>query len=221
MKIKNCKDKINKLYDQLIEFVFPIWLPIIAIIFLIIVSIFHKHCENIYSQVLALNFYIDKIIFKEELLGSLLEIPIVLLGIYITIISVFGIGFSKATILVAQNNKSGYFIKYAQTAIISAIMLLVSTIVYDLISLKIWTLIYLDFLIWCLANFVRFIIITMKMYTINIKEANNEAIKADEKVEELITKLNKVISEKSNQDITSDEYFNRVAKANQEKTNNS
>jgi len=215
--INNLKNKFNKFFDILIEFIFPRCLPLIFIIFLVIAYSLQEYIGKWYIKVQEFQIFVNESILTTSLLGSLVEIPILLLGIYITVISVFGIGFSKATVLVAKNNQAKNFIKYAQVAIVSAVLFLMSTILYDLISFELWALVYLNILIWCFANFIRFITITMKMYTINIQDADEQAMNSENSATELCRTINRLLDDKTNPDIDSDEYYNNIVKKNENK----
>ena len=218
--IKNLKGKIKdiceKSFDFTIEFIFPKWLPLVFILSIIILYTLQKYIINLSILINRANEFIVTNILKESLLNSLIEIPIVMLGIYITVISVFGIGFSRATVIISKNGLAEKFIKYTQISIISAIVFLIGTITYDLFSSKLWTFLYLDLIIWCFSNFVRFIDITMKMYSINIKEASKEEKNSEEALSALDKKLNILIDDKENKKFEEDAYFREIQNLNEQ-----
>lgn len=203
--------------ETVLEYVFPRWIPLGLICVLILMKLLSYEVEAVAALLTSYNNLLSQEILSSDVIESLIGFPVMLIGVYITVISVFGIGFSKATVLLSESNAVDKFIKYAQVSILSAIILLFSTILHEVISWDNWSIVYLIIILWATTNFLRFIIITLRMYTINIREANQIERKSDELMKTLIHEVKLLRQENIGKEYASNDYFEELVRTNEKK----
>jgi len=142
----------------------------------------------------------------------LITVSVVVIGFYITVISVFGSNYSIAIVKVSEFNKTNDYIKYAERAVISAFFHFIMLIFYDLWIAKnqIFIFIYLTLFSWLIATFIRFSSITFKMYKYNIKKAYELLEKEKRDKEDLLILINKIKNMLEVRNINNEEYFKRL-----------
>lgn len=161
-----------------IEKVFPKlgFFMLVLFIMIYIVAVINIEFKNkISTFMIPMVSFIEKSIVTQNRGESFLNMSVLIISFYVTVISVFGVGFSRATVLLAQKDEAISFIKYSKYAILSSVLCLITTIFYDSIAIGMGIVIYALLLLWTFANFIRFVIISIEMFSANILNAYKDA----------------------------------------------
>ena len=161
-----------------IEKVFPKlgFFMLVLFIMIYIVAVINIEFKNkISTFMIPMVSFIEKSIVTQNRGESFLNMSVLIISFYVTVISVFGVGFSRATVLLAQKDEAISFIKYSKYAILSSVLCLITTIFYDSIAIGMGIVIYALLLLWTFVNFIRFVIISIEMFSANILNAYKDA----------------------------------------------
>lgn len=111
--------------------------------------------------------------------STFITVSAILIGFYVTTMSVFGTSVSQAVVKISKGGRSKQFIKYSSSALFFAFLLLIFSIALDVMPwLYIKTHLYITVFLWMLFSAIRFAVIIIVMYWLNINSAN-EAIKRE------------------------------------------
>ena len=171
-KIKKIKIKFIKCFNQFIEK----YLNYLAFIFLIIIfAIYVLSIKFSFFQKLEITIYsfINLELFIESRISTLTTISVVLIGFYITVMSIFGTSYSKAIVKISRNDLGNKFMNYANISIFITFIYFLLTIFFDIFNNKLFLYFYSSIFIYTITNFIRFSSIVLKMYKVNITKASN------------------------------------------------
>lgn len=196
------------------------WILFIPIVFLVLSTILYflsfsdsllKNCFQIFEQLLKTK------IFSETRVSSLINISVVLIGFYITIMSIFGSNFSTAIVDISEKGLGGKFIAYTKGSLISAFIYFIVTIFFDIFKLKFFIFIYSAIFLWVITNMIRITYITIKLYGYNINNANEEIKKQNNVNQQMITLLQEIKDLHNRKD---DQYYQNLKKTVQKQKEN-
>lgn len=167
-----------------------------------IVMILIKHI----GEVDFINFiwqnYINHIknsIFTANSRDFLINVLSILSGFVITIISVFGIGYSKATIKICEEGLEEKFCKIAKEIMyVSIVLLAIIIFIYNITNNEICSIILLLALIFVVIRFIVFSVVVIKMFDYNMKNAKQEYEENEKQTEKIIELLEKIAKEEEN-----------------------
>lgn len=159
-KLNNFIDKVSNCVSYLTEIILPKALMIIMILGYIIINFIGSN-KIISSVDNSLKF-----MFATNRMSMLSTISVVLIGIYITVVSVFGSSQSVAIVKISKADLGGKFISYAELALISSFIHFIITIFYYESTLFLY--IYSIIFVWMITSFIRFVTVIFKMYKDNI-----------------------------------------------------
>lgn len=188
--MKKINKKFNEIIENGIEYLFLIGVVINILIILNMYTIKIEYLCNLYNSYLS---YILNNILAEDNRELLINILSILLGFIITIISVFGIGYSKATVKICEENLEKKFCTIAKKILcIATILLIIVFFGYDMRKIQIFTMGFFLLLIYFFIKFIVFGMIVLKMFNYNIQNSKKE-FEEDEKLKkEIILLLRKM-----------------------------
>ena len=171
------------------------WIITVPIVFLILsfilyvlsyINVFLKNCFIIFQQFLKLQ------IFSSTRISALINISVVLIGFYITIMSIFGSNSSTAIIDISREGLSGKFMSYIKNSLISTFSYFIVTIFFDVFKFEFFVFIYATIFLWVIVNMIRIIYITIKLYGYNIENANIKIEEQNKRDSEMIKLLQEI-----------------------------
>ena len=187
------KKKINSIIEASPKYII-IFTVIIAIIFFLNTYIFKIDCITICKEQIS-TYTLEKI-FGENNQDMLINLLSIITGFVITIISVFGIGYSNATVKIVEAKLDKKFSGIAKKIMfISILLLIVIVFFYDIRKNEIIRFLILDGLLYIILQFMVFGIIVFKMFEYNISESKSEYSQSEKKTNEIINLLKKIAGE--------------------------
>ncbi len=208
--MENEKKKLKRLLNWLIEKglnCLPMAFFILAVS-LMLGSIYNDTLLEYYN--LIQSFMSDKI-FTSARTEALSTIAVVLIGFNVTIMSVFGSSYSKAIVIISQNDGTKDFTSYSKSSLFSSFIFFICTIFSDTLAVDFFTFIYTSIFIWVITSFVRFTVIVLKMYDVNIKEAAQIAGEEAKEKGELINSLRELKEiMRVKETLANEDYFNNI-----------
>lgn len=178
---------MKKIFNRLIL----IYVTKIPLVFLVVTTGLFVFLPDDSMLFLILNRLADNIsenFLTDTKLDTLTTVSVTLSGFCVTIMSVFGVGVSNATIEIAKNGLSYEFMKYAIEATISSFIFFGITILMDLVDNNYIVMFYIFIMLWAILNFIRFSIVVLAMYKNNINNVHKE-IEEEEMYKANIQKL--------------------------------
>jgi hypothetical protein len=201
-KLKAIKIELKKWFNKFIEK----YLNYLGLVFLIITLLLYAFSNN-FSFIRKLEIFIYKFLRFELLVESrvstLTTISVVLIGFYITVMSVFGTSQSKAIVKISRNNLGDKFMNYANRSIVTTFVYFLATIFFDLLNHRVLLYFYTSIFIYMITNFIRFSSIVLAMYKENITEASDimdQEIKEKKQLLKLLREIKDSNSERNNKD---------------------
>lgn len=162
-------------------------LPCIPGILLIIACILYiLPCKNYVTIIII---FLESSIFDQQRINSLINVSVVLIGFYVTIMSIFGSNSSVAVVAISKANLSHKFTSYIRTALISTFIYLIFTIFYDAIKLEFIILLYTINFLWVVVNLIRIAYLSINLYDYNIKQSANIKENEDKNNQEILNLL--------------------------------
>lgn len=188
--MKKIKNKINELIENGTNYIFVIFSIINIIMFLNRYILKIEIIDNIYNVYLD---YIIKNILSKNNRDFLINILSILSGFVITIISVFGIGYSKATIKICEDRLEEKFCKIAKEIVYTSIILLAMILLmYNIREFEIFTIIMFLLIVYIIIRFMIFGVVVFKMFDYNIKNSKIEFEEDNRQNKEIIMLLRKI-----------------------------
>jgi len=201
-KLKPIKIRLKKWFNKFIEK----HLNYFGLVFLVITLLLYGLSNN-FSIIRKIEFFIyDFLKFEllvESRVSTLTTISVVLIGFYITVMSVFGTSQSKAIVKISRNNLGDKFMNYANRSIVTTFIYFLATIFFDLLNHRVLLYFYTSIFIYMITNFIRFSSIVLAMYKENITEASDimdQEIKEKKQLLKLLREIKDSNSEINNQD---------------------
>lgn len=204
------KIKLKKVFSYIIEFILP-KLPLMLLVLSALVEFLSPSGTPLSTYIHKIKFFLDERLFTVSRLEMLTTISVVLIGFYITVISVFGSSYSQAVVIISKNQYSNLFIKYASYAILSAFIYFLLTIFYDVFQWDFFVFIYTSIFLWLVANFIRFSLIILLMYKENINKASDIVENEEKYKRELFTILKEIKERYTFNEMQNEIYrFNKI-----------
>ncbi len=187
------KKKINSIIEESPKYII-IFTVIIAIIFFL--NTYKFKIDYITTCKEQISIYTLEKIFGEDNQDMLINLLSIITGFVITIISVFGIGYSNATVEIVEAKLDKKFSSIAKKIMFISILLLITIIFfYDIRKNEIIRFIMLDGLLYIILQFMVFGIIVFKMFEYNISESKSEYKQSEKQTNEIINLLKKIAGE--------------------------
>ncbi|SDC57461.1 hypothetical protein [Halanaerobium congolense] len=219
-KLKPIKIGLKKWFNKFIEK----YLNYFSLVFLVITLLLYGLSNN-FSIIKKLEFFIyDFLKFEllvESRVSTLTTISVVLIGFYITVMSVFGTSQSKAIVKISRNNLGDKFMNYANRSIVTTFVYFLATIFFDLLNHRVLLYSYTSIFIYMITNFIRFSSVVLAMYKENITEASDimdQEIKEKKQLLKLLREIKDSNSERNNQD-SEEKLKKMIEKTEKEKEN--
>lgn len=188
------KKNLNSLIEQSPKYII---LLILIIIILFTFNTYFLKINFITFLKEQISNYIINNVFGDEKQDTLINLLSIITGFVITIISVFGIGYSNATLKIVEAKLDNKFSNIAkQIMFISILLLIIIIFFYDIRKIELVSLIMLSGLIYVIFKFLVFGIIVFKMFEYNISESKKEFTQNEEQTNEIIHLLKKIAGEK-------------------------
>lgn len=173
---------------------------VISIMMIVIIFFFinkYKLNINIISKAeFWCSKYISDNIFGDESQDMLINILSIITGFVITIISVFGIGYSKATLKIVEAKLDKKFSNIAkEIMLVSVALLIVILFAYNIRNNEFMSFFMFIGLSYIILEFLAFGMIVFKMFEYNISESKDEAEQNEEQTNEIINLLRKIAGE--------------------------
>jgi hypothetical protein len=201
-KLKKIKLELKKRFNKFIEK----HLNYFGLVFLVITLLLYRFSNN-FSIIKKAEIYIYEFLklelFIESRVSTLTTISVVLIGFYITVMSVFGTSQSKAIVKISRNNLGDKFMNYANRSIVTTFVYFLATIFFDLLNYRVLLYFYTSIFIYMITNFIRFSSIVLAMYKENITEASNimdQEVKEKKQLLKLLREIKDSNSERNNQE---------------------
>jgi len=219
-KLKPIKIRLKKWFNKFIEK----HLNYFGLVFLVITLLLYGLSNN-FSIIRKIEFFIyDFLKFEllvESRVSTLTTISVVLIGFYITVMSVFGTSQSKAIVKISRNNLGDKFMNYANRSIVTTFIYFLATIFFDLLNHRVLLYFYTSIFIYMITNFIRFSSIVLAMYKENITEASDimdQEIKEKKQFLKLLREIKDSNSEINNQE-DEERLKKMIEKTEEEKEN--
>ncbi|WP_039241035.1 hypothetical protein [Clostridium botulinum] len=171
--------KLNNIFGMLIETI----IQYIPLVFLIIITAMYilpfRNCLDPIFKWLIID------IFTKERVSSLVNISVILVGFYVTIMSIFGSNSCIAVVEMSKAKLANKFTSYIKKALLSTFIFLIYTIFYDTVKFRFLMFLYVIIFTWVIANLIRVAYLSIKLYEHNIKKAytiNEEQNKLNKEV---------------------------------------
>lgn len=147
------------------------WILLVPILYLAFVlfinQVFSEQASRIFHSFYDTN-YIYRMMISPQI-STLTTVSAVLIGFYVTTMSVFGTSTSHAASKIADGNKTDQFIRYSCTALGSAFCVLLYSIILPILP---WifakTHLYIACFLYMIFSAIRFAAVVMVMYSDNI-----------------------------------------------------
>lgn len=196
------------------------WILKIPIAFLILsgilfvlsfTSIFFNNIFTIFDT------FLKNQMFTSTRISQLINVSVVLIGFYMTIMSIFGSNPSQAIVNISKGGLSRKFISYIKNSLLSTFIFFIVTIFFDFFTSKFFVLIYGTIFLWVLMNMIRMTYITIKLYGYNISNANKALAEKNKQKREMLSLLQEI---KDLHDKNSIEYYNNIKESVQKQKEN-
>lgn len=203
-------EKTKKNLKYLLNYLIEVIIPIIPYCYIIISAL--RSLVQVDDLRLAIAFQefeknVDAKLFSTTKIEMLTTISVVLIGFYITVMSVFGTSYSKSIIEISGANLGKKFIRYSSLSLGYAFLFLVTAVMYDVFSFTFKSGLLFFLLIAMLTNCARYTIIVMLMYSTNISSAKQNSDICDNQNKEIISLLHKISSSISVNNITNNQEY--------------
>lgn len=185
------RKRINIFIEALPNIVLILTVSLIIILFLNENILKLEFINKVYQNLVT---YARETIFNVDMQDIHINLLTIIMGFVITIISVFGIGWSNAIIKICEHNLEDKF-SFRATRIICVTMILSITMLFlynELIKNNIIMLLVLSLEIFSILDFFVFGIIACKMFENNIKMAKDEYDSQNKKDEEIMYLLREI-----------------------------
>ncbi|MGP4070665.1 hypothetical protein [Halobacillus sp. B29] len=180
--------------DSLFELILPkvfLGLIVVSFFYFLIINIPFFDVESM-AKLSEFEEELSSILFNENKSSLLINISVVLIGFFITVMSVLGTNYSKAVSKLVEDNVSDRFISYSAWALTYAFTFLILSILNTDFSEEGVTLIYSFLFCALLANAIRFTLIVIEIFRKNISGSCDEVREQDQKEKELIGLLREI-----------------------------
>ena len=180
--MENIKSQINRIIENGTNYIFIIFVIMNIAMFLNKYIFKIEIINNIYNGYLD---YIINSILSEENNDFLINI--------LSILSGFGIGYSKATIKICEEELEEKFCKIAKEIVyLSIILLAMILLVYNIRKVEIFTIIMFSLIVYIIIRFMIFGMVVFRMFDYNIKNSKIEFEEDNRQNEEIIKLLRKI-----------------------------
>lgn len=179
----------NSPYLNLISKIIEKWVFCIPIIYLALSIVYTKPSVEFASHLFRYfshsNFIYKNMIYPQ--ISTIITVSAVLIGFYVTSMSVFGTSASYATNKIANGNKTDQFIKYSCVALGTAFVVLLYSVVLPVLP---WifakTHLYIFCFLFMILAALRFAAVVILMYSININTIGGAMNQQVEVFQELV-----------------------------------
>lgn len=187
------KKKLNLIIEQCPKYI------IVLLWFIIIVFMVNTYKLEInfitFLKEQTSNYIINNI-FGNEKQDMLINLLSIITGFVITIISVFGMGYSNATLKIVEAKLDKKFSNIAkQIMFISILLLIIIIFFYDIRKIELVMFIMFSGLLYVVLQFLVFGMIVFEMFEYNISESKKEFTQNEEQTNEIIYLLRKIAGE--------------------------
>jgi len=204
---QNLSIRINKIINIFIEDILNV-LPYLFLVFSFI--LFYFDIPPLEGAFHNLYIFLIEQLFTRDRINTLTTVAVVLIGFYVTIMSVFGANYSQAVLKISNSKLSKKFTGYAGQGLVVTFVYFVFTIFYDTVGWKFFIFIYGFTFLLVISNFIRFAMIILKMYDENINSASEVIAEEQKTRNELITILRQ-IKDTCNTSVTNNsDYFYKL-----------
>ena len=208
------KKKLNLIIEQCPKYI------IVLLWFIIIVFMVNTYKLEInfitFLKEQTSNYIINNI-FGNEKQDMLINLLSIITGFVITIISVFGMGYSNATLKIVEAKLDKKFSNIAkQIMFISILLLIIIIFFYDIRKIELVMFIMFSGLLYVVLQFLVFGMIVFKMFEYNISESKKEFTQSEEQTNEIIYLLRKIAGEEK----LNIEKYEECKKFNEDMANN-
>ncbi|MDR5659016.1 hypothetical protein RH915_05900 [Serpentinicella sp. ANB-PHB4] len=205
-------EKQKKVKHWLIEKGISI-IPVVFIMFFFTVKILSNQSELMLNIINHSKLFLNKI-FCQETINSLGTISAILIGFNVTIMSVFGTSYSQAVVTISDKKLTSTFTSYAKMSLWSSFIFFLATIFHETVfSFSFSIFIYTFIFLWVLTSFVRFAIIVLRMYEVNIENTSKSSKEKKEESHEITIILREIREQlKNEKNLSDDDYFQNIKK---------
>lgn len=187
------KKNLNLIIEESPKYIILFTLVVLIIFYL---NTFTFKIEYIIDCKEQISNYVLNNIFGDNNKEMLINLLSIISGFVITIISVFGIGYSNATVKIVEANLDKKFSSIAKKIMFVSILLLIVIIFsYDIRKNEFIRFIMLDGLLYTVLQFMVFGIIVFKMFEYNISESKTEYSQNEKQTNEIIYLLKIIAGE--------------------------
>lgn len=194
------EQKIGEKVDLIFELSPEIFLIIsLFIVMILCINYYFIKIDVIYGIEDAINNYINSEIFSNSGQDNLVNLMSIITGFIITIVSVFGVGYSSAMLKIVEAKLDRKFSAISKKIMyLSIILLLVIIFAYDIRNIKWMGQFLLIALVYNFLNFAVFGCVAFKMFDYNISQSKKELTKEEERIDEVVYLLRKIAKEDEN-----------------------
>jgi hypothetical protein len=179
--IRNIKSTITNIIGVIIEKLL-LFFPLVYIIIVLCDFVGHGQHTDHFARLLINNVISVQI-------NTLTTVSAVLIGFYVTTMSVFGTSLSSSILKISKSKLVDKFIEYSVTALVSAFIFLLLSIFLNVLPDKLIKVhIYFALFLFMITAAIRFAFIVILMYRDNIDSAN-KIIEQDKKERERLLAL--------------------------------
>lgn len=208
------KKMLNLIIEQCPKYIMVLT-GIIIIVFMLNTYKLEINCITFLKEQTS-NYLINNV-FGDENQDMLINLLSIITGFVITIISVFGMGYSNATLKIVEAKLDKKFSNIAkQIMFISILLLIIIIFFYDIRKIELVRFIMFDGLLYVVLQFLVFGMIVFKMFEYNISESKKEFTQSEEQTNEIIYLLRKIAGEEK----LNIEKYEECKKFNEDMANN-
>ena len=208
------KKMLNLIIEQCPKYIMVLT-GIIIIVFMLNTYKLEINCITFLKEQTS-NYLINNV-FGDENQDMLINLLSIITGFVITIISVFGMGYSNATLKIVEAKLDKKFSNIAkQIMFISILLLIIIIVFYDIRKIELVRFIMFDGLLYVVLQFLVFGMIVFKMFEYNISESKKEFTQSEEQTNEIIYLLRKIAGEEK----LNIEKYEECKKFNEDMANN-
>ena len=208
------KKMLNLIIEQCPKYIMVLT-GIIIIVFMLNTYKLEINCITFLKEQTS-NYLINNV-FGDENQDMLINLLSIITGFVITIISVFGMGYSNATLKIVEAKLDKKFSNIAkQIMFISILLLIIIIFFYDIRKIELVRFIMFDGLLYVVLQFLVFGMIVFKMFEYNISESKKEFTQSEEQTNKIIYLLRKIAGEEK----LNIEKYEECKKFNEDMANN-
>ncbi len=185
------KDLINKIKWGIIIEKWIMKIPIIFAALLFFIYLLSYKILFFNKSYLILSNFLNRL-FAKDRMSTLINISVVLIGFYVTIMSIFGSNVSAAIVKLSENELSENFIKYIKSGLFFAFSYFFLTIFFDVFKSNLFIIIYTTVFLLVLSSCIRICLISIKLYQYNIENASELSKEAEKNQEQILTLLQEI-----------------------------